>query len=236
MTGLERILNLGSDVENFQLGRCGPSDDPDMQTAYLYAFKDVATRFVAAAKRIDDVEVKTASLNLNPESITDAYDLKADLVPIIDLIREKSHDPFWGEVKGQRHNLVEPAFLNRIKTLKNAKFDLSKFLRFTEELNENYDRGNYLSCALLIRAIINHVPPIFGCQAFAQVVANSGRSKKTLLGHLEESARGIGDLHSHETVDRFSAVPTKNQIDPYKPSLEILLSEIERVVGAYSSP
>jgi len=122
--------------------------------------------------------------------------------------------------------------LERIRRLQSKKFNLSKLVRFAEELNENYDRGNYLSCALLIRAIINHVPPLFCCTTFGQVVANSAKSVKALLNHLEEGARDVGDLHTHYTVSRFSMPPTKNQLEPYKPPLEVLFNEIERRVGS----
>ncbi|HOG35749.1 MAG TPA: T9SS type A sorting domain-containing protein [Paludibacteraceae bacterium] len=51
---IERIKTLSEEVENFPLGKCSPSDDPDMQTAYLYSFKDLAKRYVASLKRLDD--------------------------------------------------------------------------------------------------------------------------------------------------------------------------------------
>ncbi len=116
----------------------------------------------------------------------------------------------------------------RVTSLSGQSFNLAKLTRFTVELNENYSRGNYLSCALLIRAIINHVPPLFGHRAFSQVVAGSSRSVKGILGPLEEGARDIGDLHSHEIVDAYSTPPTKNQIEPYKPPFEVPYQEIER--------
>ena len=45
-TALERALDLASDIEDFPLGKCGPSDDLDKQTAYLYGFLDIARPFV----------------------------------------------------------------------------------------------------------------------------------------------------------------------------------------------
>ena len=50
----DRINKLSEEVEDFPLSKCSPSDDPDMQTAYLYSFKDLAKRFVASLKRLDD--------------------------------------------------------------------------------------------------------------------------------------------------------------------------------------
>lgn len=86
----DRIYTLSEEVENFPLGKCSPSDDPDMQTAYLYSFKDLAKRFVASLKRIDDSRLlkMLEPIDLNPEFITEAYDLKADLQTVIDYLND----------------------------------------------------------------------------------------------------------------------------------------------------
>ncbi|MFA7223128.1 MAG: phospholipase D-like domain-containing protein [Bacilli bacterium] len=87
---LDRINNLSEEVENFPLGKCSPSDDPDMQTAYLYSFKDLAKRFVASLKRLDNTRLlkMLESIDINPEYITEAYDLKADLQTVIDYLND----------------------------------------------------------------------------------------------------------------------------------------------------
>ena len=71
------------------------SDDPDMQTAYLYAFRDLAKRFVASAKRIGDAQLSEMINNLDtsPDFITDAYDLRAELYGVIDYLKEASEIP-----------------------------------------------------------------------------------------------------------------------------------------------
>lgn len=95
-----------------------------------------------------------------------------------------------------------------------------------EELNDAYARGNYISSVLLLRAIINHVPPVFGTKTFPQVVANSGRSIKSILGRLEDDARPIADLHTHILIRQKEQLPTKNQIEPYKAGFEVLIQEV----------
>lgn len=89
-TSIQRVLELAEEIEKHPLSECGPSDDSDMQTAYLYSFKDVAKRFVAYARRFDNRSLNEMldSLNLDPEHITQAYDLRADLIPIIDYLKE----------------------------------------------------------------------------------------------------------------------------------------------------
>ena len=232
---IDRLLELADEVEQFKF--CGPTDDSDEETAYLYAFKDVAKRFVGAARRVDDPETQTelASVDLGPECIIDAYDLRADLLPIIDLLRHKALDPSWGDQASTSKDFVDSGLVARVASLSGQSFNLAKLTRFTVELNENYSRGNYLSCALLIRAIINHVPPLFGHRTFSQVVAGAGRSVKAILRQLEEGARDIDDLHTHEIVDGYSSPPTKNQIEPYKPPLEVLYQEIERRLSSGSA-
>jgi hypothetical protein len=83
-------MDLAKDVEDYPLERCGPSSDPDEQTAYVYGFRAVARRFVAAVRRLKapDVEAEIGSIDLEPSSILDAHDLKAQLVAVIDLVRD----------------------------------------------------------------------------------------------------------------------------------------------------
>ena len=95
-----------------------------------------------------------------------------------------------------------------------------------EELNDAYARANYISAVLLLRAIINHVPSIFDVETFSAVVAQSGRSVKSVLSRLNEDARPIADLHTHVLMQRTEHLPTKNQIEPYKASFEVLIYEI----------
>src|ERR1700722_12789244 len=44
--------------------------------------------------------------------------------------------------------------------------DPGKLTRLVAELNENYTRGNAYACHALLRAIIDHTPPLLGCRDF----------------------------------------------------------------------
>lgn len=227
-TSLNQTLQYAEEIRKFALGNCGPSDDPDMQTAYLYGFRDIAKMFASSAKRIGDPDLSNmiAELDLSPEHITDAYDLRAELFGILDYLDSASANENYLESVN-----LNPAFLtievfDELKKMENKKFDIKKLVRFCEELNDSYSRANYLSCALLIRAVMNHIPPIFNAEKFSQVVANLGRSIKAVLSHLESQARPIADLHTHCLIRSKEQVPTKHQIEPYKPSFEILIQEV----------
>ncbi len=225
---LLRTIQLADEIEKFPLGSCSPSDDPEKQTAYLYAFRDLVKRFIASARRIGDSDLSEmiANLDTSPELITDAYDLRAELYGIIDYLRDVSKNPNY-----QQEAVANAAFLNtdvllKLKSVKSSQFDTTKLIKFCEELNDAYSRANYFTCTLLIRAVMNHIPPIFGYQNFLQVVANSGKSIKKIFSLLEDQARPIADLHTHILIRSKEQLPTKHQIEPYKASFEILIQEI----------
>lgn len=215
-------------VREFPLGNCGPSDDPDMETAYVYGFRELASLFCASAKRIGDPDLSSmiADLKLSPDNIIDAYDLRIELLGIIDYFDNASSNEGYIENVTLNSSFLNIEVLAELQTIKNKTFDITKLVRFCEEINDAYARANYLSCVLLIRAVMNHVPPLFNQEKFSQVVANSSRSIKAVLSHLEANARPIADLHTHFLIRSKEQLPTKHQIEPYKSSFEILIQEI----------
>ncbi|MCM2680626.1 phospholipase D-like domain-containing protein [Echinimonas agarilytica] len=94
-TLVQRIIELANDIREFPLGKCSPSDDPDMQSAYTFAFRDIAKRFIGSVKRIDNDLIQNEVKNLDPdiEYIHDAYNLKSDLLNIIDIIEDLQNEP-----------------------------------------------------------------------------------------------------------------------------------------------
>jgi hypothetical protein len=121
---------------------------------------------------------------------------------------------------------VEPSLIEDLRKSSNKKQDLTKVVRFCEELNSSFSSGNYLASTLLIRALLNHIPPVFGHTTFQQVVSQSGRSVKELLKPLEEIARDVADLHTHSLIRHKESLPTKSQVEPFKANLEVLLHEV----------
>ncbi len=228
VTALERALELAKEVQQFPVGHCCPSDDPDKETAYVYGFLQEARPFVAAIRRIGDPDLsdQVSGLSLDITYITEAYTLKHQLQGVIDHLRELSSDPTYGRSIRSNAAFLDPSVLEILRTTTSQKFDFSKLVRFCEELNDAYGRGNYLSCALLIRAIMNHVPPLFGCRTFAEVAAQSGKSLKAVLERLEDNARPIADLHTHALIRAKELLPTKHQVEPYKAGFELLIQEV----------
>lgn len=116
-----------------------------------------------------------------------------------------------------------------LRSLQAAAFDLSKLVRLCEELNVAYDAGCFLATAMLTRAMLDHVPPIFGVANFAQVAGNYGgtRSFKEAMERLEKAARKIADAHLHVPVRRKETLPLAQQVN-FAAELDVLLAEIVR--------
>ncbi|MEO1013946.1 MAG: hypothetical protein AAFX08_02040 [Pseudomonadota bacterium] len=155
-TSIQRALELARAIEEFPLGHCSPSDDPDKQTAVLYAFLDLARPFVSAVMRIGDPDLaaQLQKTNLDIEFITEAYILKAELQGTIDFLRELTADPTYTENVKSDFTFLDTNVLQNLRSQNSEHFDLRKLVRFCEELNDVYGRGNYLSAALLMRAIM----------------------------------------------------------------------------------
>jgi hypothetical protein len=58
-----------------------------------------------------------------------------------------------------------------------SAWDCGKLLQLIRELNDNYAGENIYSAHAMLRAILDHVPPLFGCRGFAEVVSNCSWSQ-----------------------------------------------------------
>lgn len=123
--------------------------------------------------------------------------------------------------------IVDPARLEALQKISHEKFDLTKLIRLCQEMNLAFATESYLSMAMLTRAIIDHVPPIFGMKNFSEVANNYGGSSslKKEFKHLETTARNIADLHLHSHIRRKEVLPNITQVDASN-SLDLLLGEI----------
>jgi hypothetical protein len=131
---------------------------------------------------------------------------------------------------------IENFYVNpkRIEELKkcNSTLDLSKLIKMCEELNYNFANQNYFSVAMISRAIIDHIPPIFGLKSFGEVASNIGStSVKKNFSHLNNSMRSISDgiLHSH--IRKRESLPNATQVN-FSQDLDLLLGEIVSFLSA----
>lgn len=125
---------------------------------------------------------------------------------------------------------VSPSRIAALVELKSEKYDFQRLILLLQELNSASANSNYLSMAFLVRAVIDHVPPIFGCENFGQVSNNypGTRSFKKNMDHLHNALRNVADSYLHTHIRQKEDLPTFLQID-FRSQLDQLLGEIIRV-------
>jgi hypothetical protein len=229
-----KLLELAEQIDVFKF--CSPSDDPDEQDAVVYGFKHLAKRFIGYARKIQNQSIQDSlkALNTDIDDIYGALDLHADLQVIIDDLRELLTHPIeWSAIETE---FIDSSIIENLQQAKSKKYDLAKVIEFCQEINGTFNSGYYLATALLIRALTNHIPPIFGQDKFNQVVAQSTKSRQELFRPLDDTARDVADLHTHDTIRHKENLPTKRQLEPFKSNIEFLLQEILTELQKQESP
>jgi hypothetical protein len=133
-------------------------------------------------------------------------------------------------LKTETGDYVDRKRLKELRDLPTGSFDLSKLIRLCEDLNYCFLGQCYLAVIMLVRAVIDHVPPVFGCRSFAEVANNyAGTSSfKESMHHLDVSSRKIADQHLHGQVRARESLPTVRQVD-FSSDLDVLLGEVVRI-------
>lgn len=131
----------------------------------------------------------------------------------------------------QKTFYVEPSRIEELKRISNKKFDLQRLITMCEELNFCYHHQCYLAIMMLTRAILDHVPPIFGVKRFSEIANNYAGSKsfKESMNHLAKSSRKIADSHLHTHIKSKEVLPNFTQVN-FSNDLDVLLQEIARIL------
>ena len=126
---------------------------------------------------------------------------------------------------------VDLSRLAALRAAKSPQWDLTRLIRLCEELNVAYSNDCFMSVAMLVRTILDHVPPLLGKQNFADVANNyTGPSSfKKSMQNLQLSLRDIADAHLHVPIRQKEVLPTGQQVDFHK-DLDVLLGEIVRTL------
>lgn len=227
----EIIGDLIGQVRNFRF--CGPSDDPDEQTAVTSGFRYIVIQFKRLAAPIlpSPFAQRLEDIDLEINDLYSAYDAKAELdalLPEIEASLDRLDDDF-PQINGSK--LIAESRLAELRSLPKTTFDFRKLVRLCEEINSAYGSQCYFATAMLIRGLLDHVPPVLGCKTFVEVsnnYAGGGKSFKDTMQHLELTSRKVADPHLHMPIRKSETLPTPQQVNCGQ-QLEVLLSEIVRV-------
>jgi hypothetical protein len=124
---------------------------------------------------------------------------------------------------------VDESRIADLRAIESGDFDFRKLIALCEELNQCYRSQCYHAVAALTRALIDHVPPLFGMRSFSEVANNYGgsRSFKASMQQLETAARSVADQHLHTQIRNSEVLPTRVQVD-FSQIVDVLLAEIIR--------
>lgn len=123
---------------------------------------------------------------------------------------------------------VDKSRIARLRQVRSPNFNLQRLIRLCEELNKCSAAGAFCASAALVRAVIDHIPPIFGARTFAEVANNvGGKSNMASLLRLETSSRNIADSVLHQQIRKREVVPNRTQVN-FSNDLDVLLAEIIR--------
>ncbi|MET7937968.1 hypothetical protein [Streptomyces sp. NPDC005322] len=103
-----------------------------------------------------------------------------------------------------------------------------KLLALCRELNDNYTAGNPYACAALIRAVLDHIPPVFGHKDFKQVAAqHTFAVKRTDKAHAQRLAafKDIADDVMHRPISANVPIIGMNDL-PEPARLNAVLQEL----------
>ena len=128
-------------------------------------------------------------------------------------------------------HFVHPGRIEALRSLQSDEVDLSRVVQLCEELNSSLAVGNFYSIALLARALLDHVPPVFDCRSFKEVANNfAQQSAKRSLLNLENSVRPISDGLLHQQMRRTEWLPNPVTVN-FSRDLDVLLAEVVCILG-----
>lgn len=126
---------------------------------------------------------------------------------------------------------VDPTRIVALQAIGKGLWDFTRLIELCREINIAASNRCHLSTAMLLRTIINHVPPVLGFSTFAEVANSYGgpksqKSSKASMQLSETSPICTSILRlGHEKT-----CPQRFRVD-FAADLDVLLGEIIRVSG-----
>lgn len=145
--------------------------------------------------------------------------------------RKERQAPVQAARQASKPAYVAAERLQQLQGIKSAAFDFSKLIQLCCELNIANEHDCHHAVAMLVRSVMDHVPPVFGFKSFAEVASNhggGGTSFKKSMDHLQKSLRNIADGHLHSHIRSRETLPTAAQVD-FRGALDLLLGEVVRI-------
>lgn len=210
---LLEILNETLNLEPFD--RCAETFEERLLTQYKSLGVSVTVGIEGALKR--NAAFAASSLKLY------AHNAKRDTLKTIDFkLQERTFDnPAATETYSVDY--VNTAKIAEISQLEGS-FDTCRLVKLCEELNIAHQNECYYSTLMLLRAIKDHVPKVFGHENFEQVAANAKRTNKDIYLRLQNQLKDVADIALHRPIRQHDSLLTASSVQ-FQSDIEHLLSE-----------
>ncbi len=154
-------------------------------------------------------------------ALTVIYILKAaKFIRFVDSKTIKTYKPNSSE------KFISTEIIEEFKKIDIKKFNLSRLIHFCDQINENYDHEYYESVAFTTRALMDHVPPIFGQPNFESIAPQTSNGKtpsfKKSCDRLNGSLKHIVDDLIHSQINAGTSLLIKEEIN-FSPDLNTFL-------------
>ncbi len=164
--------------------------------------------------------------------INDFNDIIKRDIPAVEVKLDSALADFEKSLPNSKtHPYVAEERIAELADIENAAFDTSKLIRLLRELNVAYNNDAHFTTGILLRTVIDHIPPIFGFPTFPEVANNykGTKSFKAAMKRLNDSLRNLADSYLHVQIRKVESLPTSVQVD-FRPEFDALLSEVSRVL------
>lgn len=120
---------------------------------------------------------------------------------------------------------IDESRIAELGSLDCPSLDFSRLIQMCRELNMAYDANSFISVIFLVRAIIDHVAPLFGAPNLKEAANKLSLSKKRSVIHLDTSLRNMADSYLHLHIRRNEILPTASEVN-FSQDLSVLLGEV----------
>jgi hypothetical protein len=129
-------------------------------------------------------------------------------------------------------SFVSAECIDILRSTDNPNFDCTRLVCILEELNTSFINKNVHAVSFLIRAVIDHIPPIFSYDTFEEVVAHyqgGGRSFKKSADRLQKHTRSVADKYLHMPIRKHESLPDLLEVS-WSQELASILTETCRLL------
>jgi hypothetical protein len=132
--------------------------------------------------------------------------------------------------KSNKPPYVDPSMIAALRAIPAGQWDFLKLVELCRELNVNAENESHMAIAMIVRAIVDHVPPVFGCKTFGEVASSyaGSRSFKEHMANLDTSLRKVADGFLHTHIRKRESLPSFVQVD-FRAAVGELLGEVIRI-------